>query len=699
MKIKIFKPIKRFWRGLTKRMRIAVILLTVSALLLAGFGIYMLVKPEKAPAEATGTLFAPVEREQIASVLCHTRSGSEYTIRSEDYTVTDENGNPRNYRHFFIVTADGASHDLLTLNSTKLSYFVVGTGKNYVFSPVVSAPESGEPEYGEKLSAYEAKKRELGFREDSPYYELTTVSGEVYRVYYGIKDVTGDGYYVLLSGRETIYSTKNAFIGDLLGETGPESLIDSTIFIPSQNQYAYAYPQKYSIYDFIRVDKEGTKVTKDAYSVGYHLKDANGNYIEGNLPLESYAGEKESDRLYREALADFFVDREIGKCNEQFTFEYPPDNEKIEEELRGTTVTIDIASIDHITTRSLKMALKYLPMRQREASQKLSVYAYTAPADITSYTPDSDALLSMLESVLALEGTVVKLGLDDATISGFNNLYRHQIWIRYPGGNTITASGSVNASKEDADAIAEEAYFSDDKNFIEGRIYISDETEKGTRYVASMFYDLVVEVDAEALDFLDKSPLELVDDFVWTTPITDVKGFRMKWNYGEGKWLTGDYTFDVTVEKVKGGFTGEYDAAGQPIHQYNDEITVLKATPTAGGESILLNPDIYYQLYSRMTYTRYKGDLTKEEVAMLDSEEYREKHCVLRIEQMLADGTVNYWEFYPVSANRVAVRVKNGKDASVGSRFYIYGTAFSDITNGYLHLMEGKPFDFEQRYE
>lgn len=700
MSVKFLKPIKRFWRGLTKRMRAAVVLLAASALLLAGFGIYLLVRPSGAAASATQTLFPGVDRNEIASVLCHTRSGTEYTVKGSYYTVTDAYGDPQSYKRFYIITPDGTedgySHDLLTLNATKLSYFVVGTGKNYVFSPVISAPESGAENYGELLSAYETKKKELGFSADSPYYELTTTGGSVYRVYYGIKDVTGTGYYVRLAGEETIYATKSAFVGDLLGETGPESLIESSLFLSSQNQYAYAYPQSYSMYDFTRVKDVGTVVTDDFYSVGYTLIGEDGNRLAGDLPLGQYEGTSVAARLYREAVIAFFTGKSIGECNERFTFTYP-DTEDVEEELRGETVSIFVETIDYVTRREVRLALKYLPMRQRELSQKLSVYAYTAPQDITSYVPDSDALLTMLENVLGLTGNVVKLGLDDATISEYG-LYRHQIWIRYPGGATISASGSVNTSADDADAIAEEKFFEDDANFLEGRIYVSDVTENGTRYVASILYDLVVEVDAASLDFLDKSPLELVDDFMITTPITDVQSFSMYWSFGEGKWLSGAYRFDVTVEKVATGFTGEYDANGDPVYQYSDEVTKLVATPLAGGESIVLDPDIYYQLYTRLTYTRYKGDhgLSDEELDALigDSTGY-----ALRFVQTVSDDTINFWEFYPVSANRVVVRVKNGKNAEIGARFYIYGTAFSDIANAYLHLMEGKPFDYEQRYE
>lgn len=712
MSVKILKPIKRFWRGLTKRMRAAVILLTVSALLLAGFGIYLLVRPTDTVERATSTLFPAVDRTGIESVLCHTKSGSEYTVKGSFYTVTDVNGDPQTYKRFYIVTPDGTaeghSHNFLTLNATKLSYFVVGTGKNYVFSPVISAPESGAENYGELLSAYEAKKKELGFSDDSPYYELKTTSGDVYRVYYGIKDVTGAGYYVRLDGEETIYATKSAFVGDLLGETGPESLIDPTLFIPSQNKYAYAYPQSYSMYDFTRVKEAGTVVSSEYYSVGYTLIDEDGNRLQGDLPLEKYEGTGVAARLYREAVIDFFMGKSIGECNEEFTFKYP-DTQDVEEELRGDTVTIFVETIDYVTKKETRLALRYLPKLQRELSQKLSVYAYTAPADITSYIPDSNALLTMLEDVLGLTGTVIKLGLDDDTMTKYG-LYRHQIWFRYPGGTTITATGSVNGSGDDADALAEEKYFADDDNFLEGRLYVSDVTENGTRYVASIFYDLVVEVDDEALAFLDQSPLELVDDFMITTPITDIESFTMYWNYGEGKWLSSAYRFDVTVKKVaSGGFTGEYDENGKPIRQPVDVVTKIVATPLGGGDPIVfeLPPDKegkpqaydpYHQLYSRLTYTHYQGEhgLSDEALAALLG---NSDNCVLRFEQTLTDGTVNFWEFYPMSANRVVVQVKNGSQAKVGARFYIYGTAFADITSAYLRFIEGKAFDYEQRYE
>jgi hypothetical protein len=117
-----------------------------------------------------------------------------------------------------------------------------------------------------------------------------------------------------------------------------------------------------------------------------------------------------------------------------------------------------------------------------------------------------------------------------------------------------------------------------------------------------------------------------------------------------------------------------------------------------GGKELVLDPDTYYGLYTRLTYTHYRGEHGLSD-AELDALLGDDAKCVLRLVQTLSDGVTNYWEFYPVSANRVVVLVKNGSGASPGARFVIWGTAFRDITNGYLHLMKGEAFDYDQRYE
>ena len=104
MSMKIFKPIKRFWRGQTKRMRGVLVLFLAVALLLVGFGVYLLARPAESGDGASQTLFAAVDRADVSSVLCHTTSGAEFTVKGAYYTVTDAYGDPQTY----LATMTGA---------------------------------------------------------------------------------------------------------------------------------------------------------------------------------------------------------------------------------------------------------------------------------------------------------------------------------------------------------------------------------------------------------------------------------------------------------------------------------------------------------------------------------------------------------------------------------------------------------------
>ena len=746
MKNKILKPIKRFWRGFTVRSRVALCILLSAALLLGAFGIYMLVRPDTTDAEGTRSLFPGVERTQIESVLCHTASGAEYTVLSKP--LVDENGKETGYRRFIVKTSDGKEHTGLSLNSMQLSYFVVGTGKNYVYSDVTSRAEDAD---------YESKRKELGFSENSPYYELKLMDkvltdetgrplrdengeqiiekGATYRVYYGVKDVTGDGYFVQLAGEDAIYSTKSAFIGDLLQEDGPESLIDPTLFYPAQNNYAYAFPYRYAMRDYVHVETEGRVITAEDYAVGYLLADGTA----GSCSLQSYDGESAASKALRNAYREFFIGKQVGECNETFTFTYP-DSEEIDKKLRGTTVEFTLKKIKYAAQETLRYEVQYLPTLDRDLSHKLSAYGYTAPADIVSYIPDSDAMMSMLQSTMELSGTVVKLGLDEAVLNDekYGNMYRHQIHFFYTIASELKSTdekykvheGDSDAVKEEKGQLAEQAFFNDSRNFIPGYLYVGDIVEEDGveyRYVASMLYDLVIRVEASSLAFMDQTPIDLVDDFVLTAQITDVLHFQMNWNYGEGR-LSGVYDFDVTfshVLQLKGEYVIIKDENGQFVSEEAKKLYEAALAQNSGGAQLVkmvtrlavtypdgtsrifdfsTNPnvkneiDIYYQLYMRMTYTHYRGEhsLSDAEVAALLADA---DACAMKLAQSLTDGATNYWEFYPISANRVLVRVKNGAP-EYGDSFVIYGTDLSAIAHGFLQLLEGNTdYDHAERYE
>lgn len=711
MSKKIFKPIKRFWRGLTGRMRVITLLLLSLAMILLGVGIYLLARPGESSDKGVQLLFSPgVERAEIAEVFCHTVGGEEYTVKGAYYTTVDSSGQPAQYKRFYIITSDGTAHAELSLNSTQLSSFVVGTGKNYVYSAVVS---ESDPEYA-------AKYTELGFSDKSAFYELKTEDGRCYRVYYGIKDVTGAGYYVRLEGDSTIYSTKSSFVGDLLQKEGPESLIESTLFYPSQNSYAYAFPYRYSIRDYKRVTDTGRVIAAGDYAVGYTVLDEDGKRSSGSVSFEIYEGESEASRVRRQAGLAFFVGRSVGECKDTFTFTYP-DTEEMGD-LRGETVSLYIETIDYATEAELRLEAEYLSALDREVSHKLSAYGFTAPSHMTSYIPDSDALLTMMQNTMELKGTVVKLGIDSDAITKYG-LYHHQIWYSYPIASQFVVydengkpdpryehdADDTEEEKKAKDEAEEQAFFANKDNFVEMRLYVSNVTENGTRYVASLFYDIVVEVDASLLSFVDQSEIDMVDDFMITAQLTDVESFQMFWNYGDAKWMSGGYSFELVMEDVVTGSSGLVDEYGNPIGgQTTKQVVKMIATPIGGGAPIVLELPLdskgqkqayepYYQLYSRLTYSHYRGEhgLSEDALAEILADDSKR---VLRIVQTLTDGTTNQWELYPISADRVLVRVKNGKASDFGSHFVIYGTALADIARCYQRMMEGDMTGYEDRY-
>ena len=185
--------IKRFLRRLWLKARgtspVAFVLTGCAVLSAAALGIYLMVAPDAAAKGTLSPLFPAVRRDGIQEVLVHNKYGVEYVVKSE--YAKDANGNVTQNLSFWLEK-DGVE---APLDSEKLSYFVVGTGQNYVYEPVISAPETGDPDYEEKMALYNRKKKEFGFTENAPYYVLTKRSdGEKHKVYYGKSALSGDGY-------------------------------------------------------------------------------------------------------------------------------------------------------------------------------------------------------------------------------------------------------------------------------------------------------------------------------------------------------------------------------------------------------------------------------------------------------------------------------------------------------------------------
>ncbi len=672
---RIFRPISRFFRGLTKRMRVALILLLVLALALGAFGIYKLIKgsEEETPYKKLDLLYEQITRENVKKICLSPKDGTPYSI--ESYTYENNGMTMVGFKLFM----DGKTQELLTLEPMALTSLIVGTGTSYIYDTVLELPAADDPEYAAKKAVYEQKLIEYKLTDDAPYYEITSTSGQTHRVYFGSKSPTDSSYYMRLAGRDAVYIASGSAVGDLLYQSGPESLVYASVFwktalvkgtvIPEQT---YAWANLFRIKDYTRYKKEDpqnadmTVIADDG--VGVTLKNEDGTFTQTDIDLAA----EENPAIFAEKL----LGMKLGNCDLSFTASFTVEKED------GTTETEErfyhIVSIDYIQRGETVIETSYVDVSKRDISHLYSIYKFTSPG-LAKYLPDTSDVMTALENTYELTGTVVKIGIDFDSITKYG-LYRHTVELNYP----VFKEGDMYVLDENGKATEDFKPL----EYMPGFIYVSDETERGTRYIATLTYDLILEVDAAKLDFLDYDPVEWIEPDMVGGAISDITDIYMDWNYGEGAWMNGAYHLDVSH-----GFAQNYD---------NTSYEVIKAVLATlsrgeGAEKIAVDPKIYTQFFYRLYYIQYKGShgLTDEEVSALLADK---DHTALRMNIYYEDDTFNVYRFIPISSDRVMIAVSGDGTEGVGAYFVIYGTAFKDLARAYINMMEGVSFDHANRY-
>ncbi len=665
---RIFKPVRRFWRGLSKRLRATLILALVLALSLAAFGIYSLAtredEPEGGELSKLSLLFTQATRENIEKIYLYPKNATPYSV--ERYIYNNNGVETAGFKLFI----DGEDYGKLSLDSNTLSALIVSTGSNFIYDTVLTAPAADDPEYEAKMAVYEQKLIEYKLTSDAPSYVLETVAGERYRVYYGTKSPTGSSYYMRLEGRDTVYIGSGSDMGDFLTEMGAEALVSPLFFLPSNSEQAYAYPGHFAISNYVRYEREHypDMVITDTDSVGFTVREADGTLRKNavGLGLENVP----------EAFYEQLVGKKLGVCDITVDF---TDGEQ--------TLSYHIVSLDHIERGGTMLEAAFVNKSERSLAHLYSIYKFTMDG-ITKYLPDTNEMMTALEKTYALTGTVVcvdtsvggnEVGLSLEVINKYG-LYRHTVEMDYPYFDleNMYVKDKDGKDTEDLAPLYQ----------IPGFIYVSDTTERGTRYVGSMLYGTVVEVDAASLDFLDLAFYDWVEPDMVLGGIYDISNIYLSWNYGDGAWMNGAYNIAVTL-----GTATNYDGSAYT--------TIAKATATKtrgeGKDVITLDPKIYTQFFYRLYYIDYKGGhgLTDEQVAAYLADE---SLAVMQMNVSYTDDTVSTFRFIPISSDRILVAVGGTSSPGLSAYFVIYGTSLKDLARGYISMMEGEAFDHEYRY-
>lgn len=119
-------------------------------------------------------MFPQVERKNMQSILVENQYGSYEFYRDEE-------------NEFQIRGFEGTSFDL-----TLFSSLVTSTGYTLAKVKVVD-------------NATDAQLEEYGLADPQASWTLTTITGDVYKVYVGYDLLTGGGYYCMLEGRRSVY--------------------------------------------------------------------------------------------------------------------------------------------------------------------------------------------------------------------------------------------------------------------------------------------------------------------------------------------------------------------------------------------------------------------------------------------------------------------------------------------------------------
>ncbi len=517
---------------------------------------------------------------------------------------------------------------------------IVGTGTTYVLPQIAdSALGDGSGELNNEI----LKEYGLSPEDDPAYYEIQTLEGHIERVYVGNKAVTEGGYYIRREGYSGIYVSLVTRTGDV-AKAEAASFVEP-ILVTLPYAYAYFYAQNFSLWS-----KATALVTaEDAVT------------LRSTATVDGVTGEAEITtldmRTCREELRALFMGKEAGECDLSTDISYAADDKSVPEAWRGKTVTHRITEI--LRVEKLFVSLNFLNESERNSFLFGTTYAITSPVSMLPYVPNTGHYMDVLEALGTMEGVkTVSLGITAEKIEELG-LNAHRIYYEFP-----------TSYKEDPAKPGDYIF----EAFMRNELYISEPNEEGNYYVASLLHDLVAEVSAEKLSFLEQPTSYWFADEMFLIKSTDVKKLVFAFSYSD---YAKTFTFDLYKKNEEGG-----------------GVSLNKVYVTEGnGARKELDPDAFLKLYATLTSSYYDGDVDKETVdALLSADQ-----SILSLSVTLTNGNEYIYRFYPYTERRVLVSVGK-KGETPGAYFYITADEPEKLAADIEALLAGQIPSPDKRY-
>ncbi len=537
---------------------------------------------------------------------------------------------------------------------------------------------------------------------------------------------------------------KAARIGSVTENSPVKLSINYTAENSYKNKIKYVITEILAIYN--SEGKEISKVTETSI-VSYRYKiSVNGSFNsddEYTTTIDLGKDTTESGKKLKAAIVGKKVSARLSVEVEEYT-EYC--------EFFMDFISYKISRIDYFITREMISGFRFQNNSDRDPYYGESIYENTLENKYAIYGLNDGVceqivkiLTGVKEDTTSTPGglvgsSVVAVGITPELMEKYG-LYKHEIYFEVPRGIIVIENDNENEV--------------DDYSWYETiafTLYVSDEQEDGTRYIASDLYDIIAVVDGEKFVFLKYdfinffarremmlTDISYVQNIKVEFNLEDMKGFYdMDLNHKIVYWTSDGHKYSkkpdgiavTPYDEIRVDVTTRGECTPNKFTEYMQEKDYDFLSLTEFYDMIIGNGKVNYaasdplgtahlkELNESIYYTRYEGVIPKQEQADIIQNSPMVMRLVYSLgKKVTEDGEYGnnispysyVYEYYRYSDNRIMVRLYQASyDEQTGiftpvstpvSDFYITNFSFKKIVGHFDDLFNGRGTNKENSYK